>query len=1074
VVKRPIQHVCRPGFSRSGLAALVLLFAPFAQGQTSQFVFDANGNLAAQSDAISTPPQIIRQPQNQVVAPGETASFSVVVADTRALSYQWHFNGNPIIGATTETLLRQNFTTSDEGQYTVVLTNPSGGVTSAPAMLMLDTDADGLADSWEQTYFGSLAQHSATDYDGDGVSNLNEFLDGTNPMDSASVLFRLTVTSDGGQITVTPGRFQFTNGETVTLTAIAFAPHGFHGWAGDIESTNNPITLTMTNHKTIFAYLGSYNVTWVANSANQNWFSLSNWSPRVVPLSNDNVFLTEQSATTTLNGNAVCRTLTLGSSTANPTLTGTGELTVLEDFSWIRGTMSGTGHTVVPPNGSLDISRGFTHFLSGGRTLENGGTILWSGGSLTVGGTTITNRAGALFELQTATTLSVGGVNRFDNVGTFRKSLSAGTATWTVTFNNSGLVDIQTGRLTLNGSGTHSGRFEIAAGASLNFSGGAGTHVADAASVITGAGDLIVSGGVTATLAGLVNPSGAHTFSAGTANLNGTYICTNNPVMISGATVNFNGTSTVAAVNLSSGSLGGTAALSVMDTMNWSGGNMIGTGRTIIPSGASLNLINGAIVTLNNRTLENAGTAIWSGGAGMNINFAVITNRAGGLFELRNNVSFILQAGSSRFDNAGALRKVIGGGTSTFGSGVIFNNYGTAEIQTGTLLFSSACTNSGAFALSPGTTLRFAGGGSASGSFMIPPTALAEWTANTFTLNPGVLLNGAGLYKINGAAAALTCNATATVENLDLFGILNGTGVVTVSNVMNWTSGTMSGNGRTRIAPGATLNLNNPGIVMLQRTLENGGTTLWTGANITMDSSVITNRAGALFHAQNAATLMQRSGLNRFDNAGTFRKSGNTGTTTLTSGVSFNNYNTAEIRSGILAANGGYTSTANALLNCAIGGTTPGTQYGRLQVAGTVNLNGALSVDFVNGFTPVVNDSFAVLTAGTRSGTFANFSYPSNLVTMQLSNAPNAVIVRVTDVRNIPQPTLLVPEITGANVRLTWTTVSNAVYRLEFKSDLGATNWNAIVGDLTASSNSVTTSDALTSSNRFYRVRVVQ
>jgi immunoglobulin I-set domain protein/List-Bact-rpt repeat protein len=1075
VVKDAIRHVCKPVLRcANGVVALVLLVAPFAQGQTAQFSFDHNGNLIAQTEATGELPQILRQPQNQVVSPGEVASFSVVVADTRALSYQWHFNGNPIIGATSETLLRRDFTTSDEGQYTVVLVNPSGSVTSVPALLMIDTDRDGLADSWEQTYFGSLVQYSATDYDGDGVSNLSEFLDGTDPTNSASVLFRLTVMSDGGQITVTPSRFQFTNGETVTLTATAFAPHAFHAWAGEIESTNNPITLTMTNNKSIFAYLSSYDVTW-ANNISGNWFTLANWSPRVIPLSNDNVFLTQESVVTTLNGNAVCRSLTLGSSSANPTLTGTGELTILADSSWLRGTMSGSGRTVVSPNGSLEIGSGSTHFLSGGRTLENGGTVLWSDGSLTLGGITITNRGDALFEIRTATTLNVGGVNRFDNAGTFRKSVSTGTASWTLTFNNSGLVEIQTGRLTLNGSGTHSGRFEIAAGGSLNFAGGAGTHAADAASIITGAGDLIVNGGVTATLAGLVNPSGAHTFSSGIVNLNGIYICTSNPVTISGATVNFNGASTVAAVNLSSGTLGGTAVLSIMDTMNWSGGTMSGTGRTLIPAGTSLNLINGAIVTLNTRTLENGGTVIWSGGAGMNVNFAVITNRAGALFELRNNVSFVLQAGSSRFDNAGTFRKAVGGGTSTFGSGVIFNNYGTAEIQTGTLLFSSACTNNGAFALSPGTTLRLAGGGSASGSFMIPPTALVEWTTTAFTLNPGAQLNGAGLYKINGAGAALTCNTTATVENLDLLGILNGTGVVTVSNVMNWTSGTMGGSGRTRIAPSATLNINNSGVVMLQRTLENGGTTLWTGATITMDSCVITNRAGALFHAQNAATLMQRSGLNRFDNAGTFRKSGNTGTTTFTSLVSLNNYNTVEIRNGTLAANGGYTSTANALLNCAIGGSDPGTQYGRLQVAGTVNLNGALSVDFINSFTPVVNDSFSVLTAGTRSGVFANFSYPSSLVTMQLSNAANAVILRVTEVMtNVPQPTLLVPEIAGTNVRLTWTAVSNAVYRLEFKSDVDATNWNAIVGDLTASSNSVSTSDALTLSNRFYRVRVVQ
>ena len=100
----------------------------------------------------------------------------------------------------------------------------------------------------------------------------------------------------------------------------------------------------------------------------------------------------------------------------------------------------------------------------------------------------------------------------------------------------------------------------------------------------------------------------------------------------------------------------------------------------------------------------------------------------------------------------------------------------------------------------------------------------------------------------------------------------------------------------------------------------------------------------------------------------------------------FNNYGTVDLRTGILAANGGYVSSANALLNCALGGTTAGTGFGQLQVGGAVTLNGALSVDLIPGFTPANNDTFTVLTAGSRSGAFAPFTYPSNRVTMTLSN----------------------------------------------------------------------------------------
>jgi hypothetical protein len=1043
-------------------------FCSVAHSQDWQFIFDARGNFAVQIAAISATPQITGQPQKQVVRPGEPASFSVTAADPRGVNYQWFFNGTIIPGATAETLLLTSTSASNEGLYSVLLANSSGSVTSAPAALLIDTDGDGLGDSWEQTFFGSLAQYPTGDFDGDGVSNGTEFLDGTDPTDPASAVFRLTVLADERQVTVAPSRFQFTNGETVTLTATAFAPHGFHGWGADIEETNNPITLTMTNNKTVFAYLSSYDITWISLFSG-NWFARSNWSPRLVPLSNDNVFLTEVGVTTTLNDNAVCRSLTLGSSSTIPTLTGTGELTVLADSYWIRGTMSGTGRTIVSPNVTFNMNAPFVAFLS--RTLENAGTILWTAGNLTMGGGTITNRPGALFDAQTAVTINVGGVNRFDNAGTFRKSANAGVATWPLPFNNSGRVEIETGRLILGAGGTHSGRFEIGAGASLNFGGGGAAHAADTASVITGAGDLIVNGGAIANLAGLVDASGAHLFSGGTANLNGIYNCTNSPLTISGGTANFNTTSAVAVVNLSSGNLGGSGPLNVLNEMNWSGGSMVGSGRTRIAPSATLNLINPATVLLTTRTLENAGTVLVTGAGGLNGSAGVITNRPGALFEIRNNASFAPQGFVAwRFDNAGTLRKAIGSGTSTFAGGVIFRNYGAAEIQAGTLLYNASATNNGAFTLSPGTTLRFAGGGSSSGSFAAPASALVEWTANIFTLTAGAQLNGAGLYKLTGGT--LTCNTNVAVDNLDVAGTLNGTGLVTVNNLMNWTSGLMGGSGRTRIAPGATLNLNNPSVMMLQRTLENGGTTLWTGATITMDSVVITNAASALFHAQNAATLMQRSGANRFDNAGTFRKSGNTGTTTLTSGVIFNNYNIVEIGNGILAANGGYTSRADSLLNCALGGTTAGTGFGQLQVAGAVTLNGSLRLDFINGFAPATNDSFTILTAGTRNGTFANFYYPSNEVMMQLSNTANSVIARVSGIVLRP-PMLFTPVLSGSNVLLSWTAQSNKTYRLEFNRDLSLTNWDPVPGDVTTSSNTASKSDPLTISNRFYRVRVL-
>ena len=121
---------------------------------------------------------------------------------------------------------------------------------------------------------------------------------------------------------------------------------------------------------------------------------------------------------------------------------------------------------------------------------------------------------------------------------------------------------------------------------------------------------------------------------------------------------------------------------------------------------------------------------------------------------------------------------------------------------------------------------------------------------------------------------------------------LTGSGALTIQGAGYWASGTMTGGGRTIIPPGVTLNIPESETVYLSsRTLENGGTILWSGAaNIfAADISVITNRAGALFDAQNAGIdlFSFRRSVALFDNAGTFRKSG-AGTTGLSASIAFN------------------------------------------------------------------------------------------------------------------------------------------------------------------------------------------
>src|SRR6185436_6745440 len=101
------------------------------------------------------------------------------------------------------------------------------------------------------------------------------------------------------------------------------------------------------------------------------------------------------------------------------------------------------------------------------------------------------------------------------------------------------------------------------------------------------------------------------------------------------------------------------------------------------------------------------------------------------------------------------------------------------------------------------------------------------------------------------------------------------------------------------IPAGATVNAAIPSSVDLSgRTLENGGTILWTGVGFisVRNGGVITNRPGALFHAQNAAGFGGGLANGRLDNAGTFRKSASPGTTAFASGTTLNNFGTVQIQ----------------------------------------------------------------------------------------------------------------------------------------------------------------------------------
>lgn len=97
---------------------------------------DSNGNgVPDLTDTYIPPPTIIRQPTNIVVNAGQNATFSVHA--TNALGYQWLFGNEPLIGANATNLTITGAQTVHEGNYSVIITNAGGSVTSTPASLTI-------------------------------------------------------------------------------------------------------------------------------------------------------------------------------------------------------------------------------------------------------------------------------------------------------------------------------------------------------------------------------------------------------------------------------------------------------------------------------------------------------------------------------------------------------------------------------------------------------------------------------------------------------------------------------------------------------------------------------------------------------------------------------------------------------------------------------------------------------------------------------------------------------------------------------------------------------------------------
>ena len=73
--------------------------------------------------------------QRMAVYLGSTTSLTITASGTPTLSFQWRLEGSDLPGKTNQTLTIATAQLADEGNYTVVVTNPWSSATSAPARL---------------------------------------------------------------------------------------------------------------------------------------------------------------------------------------------------------------------------------------------------------------------------------------------------------------------------------------------------------------------------------------------------------------------------------------------------------------------------------------------------------------------------------------------------------------------------------------------------------------------------------------------------------------------------------------------------------------------------------------------------------------------------------------------------------------------------------------------------------------------------------------------------------------------------------------------------------------------------
>lgn len=115
--------------------------------QTGTAAVDGDFKIVVQAASGGAAPIITNQPLGTTIVAGASTSFSVTAGGTAPLAYQWRLANTNLNGNTTNALSLSQVRMSQAGNYTVVITNSYGSITSTPAALAVNAPASPLITS---------------------------------------------------------------------------------------------------------------------------------------------------------------------------------------------------------------------------------------------------------------------------------------------------------------------------------------------------------------------------------------------------------------------------------------------------------------------------------------------------------------------------------------------------------------------------------------------------------------------------------------------------------------------------------------------------------------------------------------------------------------------------------------------------------------------------------------------------------------------------------------------------------------------------------------------------------------